>query len=105
MSDRRYICTLDPSEAPARRAQGEEMVRRLRNWSRLEDGLELGFDSSAATERLVREFVRDEKRCCGFFAFEIDREPDGVVLRMTAPREPEAQEMVDAALETFVGER
>lgn len=105
MSERRYICTLDPSDVPARRAQGEEMVRRLRTWARLEDGLELAFDASAAAERLVREFVRDEKRCCGFFTFEIDRDPGGVVLRMTAPREPEAQEMVDAALETFVGAR
>lgn len=104
MSERRYVCTLDPSDVPARRAQGEEMVRRLRTWSRLEDGLELGFDASAGTERLVEEFVRDEKQCCGFFSFEIDRDPDGVVLRMRAPREPGAQEMVDAALETFVGE-
>lgn len=104
MSDRRYVCTLDPSRVPARRAQGEEMARRIRTWSRLGDGLELGFDASTGTERLVEEFVRDEKRCCGFFTFEIDRGSDGVVLRMRAPREPEAQDMVDAALQTFVGE-
>lgn len=105
MSERRYLCTLEPSEAPARRDQVAEMVRRLRTWVRLEDGLELGFDAAAGTERLVEEFVRDEKGCCGFFTFEVDRVEDAVLLRMRAPREPEAQEMVDAALETFVGAR
>lgn len=98
---KRYVCTLDPADAPARRAQGEEMVQRLRGATRLEDGLELRLRGSDGTEELVADFVRDESRCCSFFSFETHRDGEDVVLTMTAPREPEAQRMVDAALEIF----
>lgn len=97
-----YVCALDPADLPARRAQGEAMARHLKEGSRLEGGLELRFEGVPEAERLVEEFVRDERRCCGFFSFATSREGGDIVLRITAPRDPGAQEMVDAALATFV---
>lgn len=46
-------------------------------------GLRTRFRADAATEQRVRGLVAVERDCCGFLRFDLQREPDALVLDIT----------------------
>lgn len=98
-----YVCTLDYEGAQARLPHSRALAARLRGRERLEGRLMLHFAGGQETVELVEQFVRDEKRCCSFFGFDIQPCEGEVVLRMSAPIQ--AAHMLDAAMDAFDPDR
>lgn len=94
-----YGCTLDTSGVLQRLPQVHGLIERLRHRERVDDRLVLRFEDGDDTLALVRQFVRDESRCCSFFAFDVHRRDDEVELVLTAPSP--AGHMLDAAMASF----
>lgn len=92
-----YVCTLTTDEAPARAVQ----IRRLAAGlvSRRRHGREVAVRFAPELAPVVREFVRDESRCCDFFAFDVTAYDDAVELRVRAPVGAEA--LLDGLYEVF----
>ena|SRR5918999_1075741 len=68
----------------------------LRPPERIEDGYRLRLPHSADVEATLEQFVRDDKACCPFLTFSIEREPDAVELEVTGP--PEARDVLDQSV-------
>lgn len=92
-----YVCTLPADEAPARAAQ----IRRLASGlvSRRRHGREVAVRFAPELAPVVHEFVRDESRCCEFFAFDVTAHDDAVELRVRSPAGAEG--LLDGLYEVF----
>ena len=93
----RYVCQLPVAEVPAREAQVRRLREGLLDWWRDEREVRLHFDDELAPT--VREFVRDESRCCGFFDLEVEAGHDQAVLTVVAP--PGGEPSLDALVAAF----
>src|SRR5204863_9528355 len=86
------VCTLDASEVQER----IELFERLRlehvRLDRTEHGVLLHFPARPDVEADLRRFADEEKRCCTFWGFEIERVDADVTLRWDAP--PAAADLV-----------
>lgn len=78
-----FACTLTFEEVPARVEQIQRLIRGLRARERDRREVRLRFDAALAP--VVRAFVVDESRCCGFFDFALSEHADAVDLRVRAP--------------------
>lgn len=96
----RFVCTLEPQEAPRRTEQVHRLASQLVEHARWDDRrTRLTFPREAGS--LVEEFVRDESACCAFFAFDVERAGDATHLHVAAPEG--AEEMLDALLDALGG--
>jgi hypothetical protein len=92
-------CSLAPGDYKARLAWISELARdALVGRERRGLELELLFAPDAA-ER-VRDMVRMEQDCRGFLQFDLDEQPDGLRLTITAPER--AREAADMLLAQFL---
>jgi hypothetical protein len=92
-------CTIDPADIPERLATIERMRTDLARLERTEHGLLLHFAHSSDREAELRQFAKDEKRCCQFWGFEVRPGSDtGLALQWDAP--PNAAALIDT-LQTF----
>lgn len=99
MSTETFACTLDEGGAHARLSQARDLAARLSRRERIDDRLVLEFVDDGDTTALVEEFVRDEKKCCTFFEFDVRRGESQVTLELRAPQG--AGHMLDAAMASF----
>ena len=90
-------CTISSDEIPGRIEIIERLRTNLDRLERTEQGLLLHFPVRADIEADLRRFAVDEKRCCGFWGFDIITS-DGLALRWDGP--PGATEILDR-LEAF----
>ncbi|HUQ39795.1 MAG TPA: hypothetical protein VM030_06535 [Acidimicrobiales bacterium] len=94
-------CSLDDADVPARMATIERLRHAAASIDRTEHGLVLRFGPGGGVDDEVARFARDEKRCCGFFGFAVDREGDDLVLRWDVP--PTAGPVLDRLVAYFSG--
>ena len=92
-------CTATSDEIPIRVAMLERMRSSLRSVERIDHGVMLHFPAEAAVEADVRQFVVDEKQCCQFWGFEVDRADDTITLRWEGP--PSADGFLDGLITFF----
>ena len=97
-----FACTLDEVGARARLAQARALTARLSHRERIDNRLVLEFVCDGYTTELVDEFVRDERRCCAFFDFDVRRGDNHVTVELSAPTG--AGHMLDAAMASFAPE-
>ena len=90
-------CTITTDEIPGRVELIERMRSNLGHLERTEHGLLLHFPIRDDIETDLHRFAVDEKRCCEFWGFDVNR-GDDLTLRWDAP--PTAADLVDR-LETF----
>ena len=96
-------CTIGAAEIPGRIELVERMRANLGRIERTEHGLLLHFPASDDVEADLRTFAVDEKRCCAFWGFDVQRGDGELRLRWDAP--PAADELVAQLLEYFRGDR
>lgn len=95
-------CSIDSDEIPARIELVERMRANLESIARGEHGLLLHFPNRPGVEADLERFTVDEKRCCEFWGFAVQRRPERLTLRWDAP--PHAAELVTHLLAYFRGE-
>jgi hypothetical protein len=79
-------CTLDMGAMGERLADIQRLTRRHLRFHRLEGlTLYLAYDREAADE--VTRLMGLERACCAFLVFNLQVQPDGVELAITAPEE------------------
>ena len=85
--DAPIACSLAPGDVPGRIALLERLRDEAAAVERTPHGLLLRFaaHSDASVEADVRRFAVDEQRCCTFWAFVVEADADGVVLRWDGP--------------------
>ena len=94
------MCTIDSAEIPARR----ELIHRIRASALAVDPTSDGFVLKLPPERDadVRALAIDEKRCCGFWGFDITHNAGMVALRWDGP--PDVAPLVEQLAAYFRGE-
>ena len=96
------VCTIGAGEVQER----IELFERLRNGhvrlDRTEHGVLLHFPARPDIEADLRRFAADEKRCCSFWGFEVERDRDELALRWDAP--PAARDLVERLITYFEGD-
>jgi hypothetical protein len=92
-------CTIRPDETAGRVLLLERMRTNLVSLDRTAHGLLLRFTDRPDVEDDVRRFAADEKRCCTFWGFAVDRTGGHVTLRWDAP--PDAGEIL-ARIATYL---
>lgn len=95
-------CTISGAEVPARIQLVERMREGLDRIERTDHGLLLHFPASPDVEADLVTFTVDEKRCCQFWGFAIDRAEAELALRWDGP--PDAQDLLDQLLAYFQGD-
>lgn len=82
-------CKLDEQGAHQRNLEFADVVERgLTSRERTEDGaVLLTFAKRRGLEDDLRELIRRESQCCGFFTFEVDSSGDEIAIRVEAPAE------------------
>jgi hypothetical protein len=95
-------CTLSAEERPARVELIERFRGRLNDLERTDHGLLLHFDPDDDLAADLHRFTVDEKRCCEFWGFAVDRAPHDLTLRWDAP--PAAAELIDRLEGFFRGD-
>ena len=89
-------CSLNDVEFRQRRAMARRtLIPHAQACKRHENGVRIAFGPSKGLQKLVEEFVKLERQCCGFLTFEIT---DGTcghskVLSISGP--PEASATID----------
>lgn len=96
-----YACTLTRSDARARREADRALAELVRATERFDLGVRVVVGGGPRGRDLVDTFVSNESACCGFFEFSVEERDGDVVLEITAPDAPEAQQLVDDAKRTF----
>ena len=79
------VCTASSDELSARIATMERMRSQLRSIERTDHGLRLTFPAEVAVDAEVQQFTVDEKGCCQFWGFEIERAADELTLGWHGP--------------------
>jgi MerR family copper efflux transcriptional regulator len=83
--DAPIACSLAPGDVPGRIALLERLRDAATDVARTPHGLRLRFPPDAEVEADVRRFAVDEQRCCTFWAFSVDADPNCVTLRWDGP--------------------
>ena len=78
-------CTIGDDEIAARMVLIERLRAHVRAVHPTEHGVLLSFADRPDTAADLERFIVDEKRCCEFWGFAIDRVADELVLRWDAP--------------------
>jgi len=84
-ADAPIACTIGAHEVDDRRALVERLRAALGRIERTGDGLLLRFPAADGIEAEVRRFAADEKRCCGFWGFDVGTGAGEVILRWDGP--------------------
>lgn len=88
-------CGLDERGAARRNAEFAEVVEYgLRARQRIAGRVRLIFQRKNGLEEDIRELVRRESQCCGFFAFDVTVGEDDILVEVTAP--PDKMAYLDA---------
>lgn len=95
-------CTISGAEVPARVELIDRMRDRLDRIERTAHGLLLHFPARPDVDVDLVRFTVDEKRCCEFWGFAIDRAEAELALRWDGP--PDAQDLLDELLAYFQGD-
>jgi hypothetical protein len=94
-------CTATGEEVSDRLEAIERMRESLVRVDRVEHGLVLQFPAGDDVEAAVRRFAVEEKRCCGFWGFEVEVADGGVRLRWDGP--PAVADLMDRLRVWFEG--
>jgi len=94
------VCTIDVAEAPARRALIERIRASVLGVERTPDGLVLQLPPEREAD--ARGFAIEEKRCCGFWGFEVTLEGNAVTLCWDGP--PDVAPLFEQLAAFFRGE-
>ena len=86
-------CTIGSDEINERIELIERMRTNLQRLDRTDHGLLLRFLDHADIEADLNRFAVDEKRCCRFWGFAVDKADNEVTLRWDAP--PDARPLLD----------
>jgi hypothetical protein len=78
-------CTANADEIPARIEQVERLRSALERIERTPHGVLLHFPNQDDIDTELRRFTIDEKNCCQFWGFEIQRDPSALTLRWEGP--------------------
>ena len=92
-------CTAGAEEIPQRIEQVEHMREHLDRIERTPYGLLLHFPDRDEIDANLRRFVTDEKRCCQFWGFDIERDRGELRLRWDGP--PTVNDSFDQLLALF----
>ena len=84
-------CTIGTDEIPARIEIIERMRVNLTRLDRTEHGLLLHFPDRRDIDADLRRFAVEEKRCCAFWGFALDRFDHELTLRWDAPPDARRQ--------------
>ena len=95
-------CTIERGEVSGRLELMERMRMNLVAIERGAHGMLLHFPETDAIADDLERFAVDEKRCCEFWGFAIDRRADELVFRWDAP--PAADEIVERLIAYFRGD-
>lgn len=79
-SESPLVCDLDVFTAQERRrheANGKKMQEALQEVRELSDGYAFRFPAHTEMIHTLAEFISQERRCCPFFHFGLQLEPDG----------------------------
>ncbi len=89
-------CTLPTAERPIRLKEFDDLLATAarRAERRSPTSLIVHLAGPDRLEATVRDLAARESECCSFFAFEVHRTDDGVVLAITVP--PQHSEILDA---------
>ena len=96
------VCTINSDDIPDRIALVERMRVALDHLDRTEHGLLLHFPNEPVIEADLRRFAVDEKRCCQFWGFDIEKAPDEITLRWDGP--PDVAALLDRLNAYFLGD-
>jgi hypothetical protein len=96
------VRTIGSDEIADRVALIDRLRERLGSVERTEYGLLLRFPSDADVEADLRRFAVDEKRCCGFWGFEVVAAREELALRWDGP--PDAAGLLDHLHAYFEGD-
>jgi hypothetical protein len=94
-------CTLGADEVRGRVEQFERLREHLVRIERTEHGVLLHFPADDQLEGDLRGFSVAEKRCCGFWGFDVETAADALRLRWDVP--PAADTLVDRLMAFFEG--
>ncbi len=94
-------CRLSAGEYQSRIAWIERVVRKsLREHARDDLVLRLFYAPEAAVE--VGRLIEQERQCCAFLTFDLDLQPDAVVVTITATED--SREAADMLFGQFIAE-
>ena len=96
-------CTASSDEIPLRMEQVERLRGDLERIERTPHGLLLTFPNREAIDAELERFTVDEKGCCQFWGFEIQRDAEHLRLRWDGP--PSVDAFFGELLEYFEGDR
>ena len=96
-------CTAGAAELDIRMEEIERLRSDLERVDRTQHGLLLQFPSVDDIEAAVRTFTVDEKACCQFWGFDVQRDDEHIRLRWDGP--PTVESFFDGLLEYFEGNR
>ena len=96
-------CTAGAEELSARKTQIERLRAVLEQIERTPHGLLLHLPNRDDLDAELRRFAADEKGCCQFWGFDVQRDLGGLRLRWDGP--PTVTELFDRLLEYFQGNR
>ena len=101
--DAPIACTLSEAALSGRLDQLQLMRSKLRQLDRTSRGMVLRFDPDPHMEKELDSFALEEKQCCGFWGFDVQRSAEDLTLVWEAP--PSAQLLIDQLSEFFQGIR
>jgi MerR family transcriptional regulator, copper efflux regulator len=88
-------CSLSEDERTDRALEFQGLAKiGLLSRERIEGGVRLRFRASDALHARLAEAIHNEKECCPFFDFDLERREDVLLLRVSAPTE--AEPLLDA---------
>jgi len=86
-------CSIGDDERPERIELIERLRTNVQQVDRTEHGLLLRFPDRADIDADLQRFAIDEKRCCQFWGFAVERSPIELTLRWDAP--PDARKLLE----------
>jgi hypothetical protein len=88
-------CKLLGAEFARRKAQiSDDLFSHVEETAELDDAFEFRFSAESPIPEKVIEFIREERQCCPFFAFDLQFLPDGGPLWLRIGGSPEAKQFV-----------
>jgi hypothetical protein len=89
-------CTLSAEQLPQRRQVIQALFKRLIETRELDQGFEFIFPGEEQMISELAEFIRFERNCCRFLAFELRFEPNQGPLHLRILGVPEAKPIIRA---------